>query len=208
MRWFPLDRIGELEGRLADVLRSGNRTRRRDALGVCLGLHGLRVGEVCRAQIGELYAAGRSLHVPPFKRGNARDVPLHQSLVDELLAWRASAKLGPSGFLLATSKGGKVHRTQFERFAARLVASVIAEERFKFHGLRHTFAMRLYAESRDLFLVKRLLGHRSITSTQVYADSLNSAPEAALVKIVGGGEIVIPPAATPGFQLRLFSPED
>ena len=44
------------------------------------------------------------------------------------------------------------------------------------HGLRHSYAMRLYAKTGDIALVQRALGHRSITSTLVYA----SADEARL----------------------------
>ena len=39
VRWFPLDRIGELERAIAGELRAARRTRRRDAIAVALGLH-------------------------------------------------------------------------------------------------------------------------------------------------------------------------
>ena len=45
--------------------------------------------------------------------------------------------------------------------------------------LRHTFATRLYDKTGDLYLVQRALGHRQITTTEVYArvsdDSLRRA---------------------------------
>ena len=37
------------------------------------------------------------------------------------------------------------------------------------HTLRHTCATRTYARSRDILVVKEVLGHRSIASTLVYA---------------------------------------
>lgn len=40
----------------------------------------------------------------------------------------------------------------------------------KLHSLRHTFAYNLYRKSKDLHLVKRALGHRSINSTMVYQE--------------------------------------
>jgi integrase/recombinase XerC len=36
------------------------------------------------------------------------------------------------------------------------------------HALRHTFATRLYEQTRDLRLVQQALGHRSVTSTEIY----------------------------------------
>jgi len=37
-----------------------------------------------------------------------------------------------------------------------------------FHHLRHTAALRTYLKSRDLYAVARLLGHNSITTTEIY----------------------------------------
>ena len=37
------------------------------------------------------------------------------------------------------------------------------------HSLRHTFAQRLYDQTGDVLLVQSALGHKSITSTLVYA---------------------------------------
>ena len=34
---------------------------------------------------------------------------------------------------------------------------------------RHTFATRLYRRTGDLYLVQRALGHRHITTTEIYA---------------------------------------
>ena len=37
------------------------------------------------------------------------------------------------------------------------------------HALRHAFAMRLYRRTRDVLLVRRALGHASVSSTLRYA---------------------------------------
>ena len=42
---------------------------------------------------------------------------------------------------------------------------------FCFHDMRHTFAMRLVQRGIDLYKVHRLLGHRTGTMTQRYAQS-------------------------------------
>ena len=36
---------------------------------------------------------------------------------------------------------------------------------------------------RDLFLVQRMLGHRSVKSTEVYARSLEDVPEECILKM-------------------------
>lgn len=54
-------------------------------------------------------------------------------------------------------------------------------EDFKFYGLRHTFATRLVQNGVDLYKVKELLGHKTISMTMRYAhhcpESLRSSIE-------------------------------
>jgi site-specific recombinase XerD len=37
------------------------------------------------------------------------------------------------------------------------------------HTLRHTFATVMYKQTKDILLVRELLGHKTVTSTQIYA---------------------------------------
>jgi integrase/recombinase XerD len=41
---------------------------------------------------------------------------------------------------------------------------------YKFHSLRHTFARRLYKKGKDIRLVQKTLGHKSLASTTIYLD--------------------------------------
>lgn len=41
------------------------------------------------------------------------------------------------------------------------------------HNLRHTFALRKLLELGNIYLVKELLGHSSVTTTQIYLDFPN-----------------------------------
>lgn len=47
----------------------------------------------------------------------------------------------------------------------------------KFHSLRHTFAVMLYKNSKDIRFVQTQLGHRSLTSTMIYLDFTYSEAE-------------------------------
>ena len=37
------------------------------------------------------------------------------------------------------------------------------------HSNRHTFAVRRYLQTRDIYLVKQEMGHSSVTTTEIYA---------------------------------------
>ena len=43
------------------------------------------------------------------------------------------------------------------------------ETKFHFHCLRHTFAVRRYLHTRDIYQVKQEMGHSSVTTTEIYA---------------------------------------
>ena len=52
------------------------------------------------------------------------------------------------------------------------------------HSLRHTLALRLYKETKDIRLVKYVLGHKSIHNTMKYADYAYSQGE--LRRVIDG----------------------
>ena len=43
------------------------------------------------------------------------------------------------------------------------------DTKYHLHCLRHTFAVRRYLQTRDIYLVKQELGHESVTTTERYA---------------------------------------
>lgn len=195
IRWFPLHQYDRLQDALTVELSRPQRVRVRDAIGVALGLHGMRVGEVVRARRSELHVAGAVLHVPPFKRCRARRLRLHGSLV-EAIRRHWSTRPAPSKYLLANCRGGPIRHQQYQRAAERLFRQLLGDDHgLTFHSLRHTFAMRLYSETRDIRLVQRLLGHRCVASTEIYADSLSDLPDHLLLAVDSAPRAVTTAAA-------------
>jgi site-specific recombinase XerD len=54
-------------------------------------------------------------------------------------------------------------------YIPRLLKLAKIEKHITFHCFRHTFAMRLLENGVDIYTIATLLGHKSVTSTQVYA---------------------------------------
>ena len=76
---------------------------------------------------------------------------------------------GPGTPLFRANTGRRLGARQIQlRFAQRLKDAGI-DRPVSIHSLRHTFATRLYEKTGDLHLVQRALGHRQITTTEVYA---------------------------------------
>ncbi|WP_367752941.1 tyrosine-type recombinase/integrase [Ammoniphilus sp. 3BR4] len=57
------------------------------------------------------------------------------------------------------------------------------------HKLRHSFATRLYENSKDIVLVKDQLGHESVETTNLYTHLSNTQRKRALEHMNRGGFI-------------------
>ena len=89
---------------------------------------------------------------------NPDDVPVIYELQEYYETWRNKVKVKKQKYF-----GDKVSK-EFRRIN-RLVGLTN-----KFHDLRHTFAVRRYLMTRDIYQVMRELGHTKVTTTQMYAD--------------------------------------
>jgi len=193
INWFPLERLAELDDAIVARLDAPRRSHRRDALACSLGLSGLRSGEVSQLTWGDLSVPLARLRVRTLKGGPERNILLDRSVVQELVNWRGRqrafefAKPADGDLLLPSTRGTPVRREAFNRMACKLFDALLGPAHgLTFHSLRHTFAMRVYAESRDLFLTQQLLGHSSVSTTEIYARSLAELPEACRPKLLRG----------------------
>ena len=84
---------------------------------------------------------------------------------DHLRQYLAGRRQGP----VFTRQGGHPITTRHAQRRLRHWIQVSGVSPATPHTLRHTFATSLYRRTRDLLLVRRALGHKSITSTLRYA---------------------------------------
>jgi integrase/recombinase XerD len=130
---------------------------------------GLRIGEVCRLQTQDVDSSRMLLHVRDGKGGRDRYALLSPRLLEILRTyWRAERPAGP--YLFA----GKKADTPLSPEAVRKVQHTVAKQcgiskRATPHLLRHCFATHLLDAGTDIRTIQVLLGHRSIRTTQLYA---------------------------------------
>ncbi len=164
------------------ALRDGKKRPVRDwaILHVALDA-GLRVSEICDLRIRDviLEQDHASLIVRDGKGGKKRGVrmgsALRQHLVD-FIAWKETVGESVSGRapLFVSSRKGPLTRTAIYRIFRNQADAVDIPKRFSIHSCRHTYASLLYrASDFNLRLVQKQLGHRSIQTTQIYADVLS-----------------------------------
>lgn len=65
----------------------------------------------------------------------------------------------------------------------RWAAAAGVRKHVTFHTARHTFATLALAAGADLYTVSRMLGHRSIATTQIYAKVMDAARRDAVERL-------------------------
>ena len=79
------------------------------------------------------------------------------------------ANVGPNVPLIRSKSGKPLGGRQIQLNFARWIKLAGITRPMSVHSCRHTFATRLYQKTGDLYLVQRALGHRQITTTEIYA---------------------------------------
>lgn len=142
---------------------------------------GLRVSEICALELRDIILDRHhaSLIVRSGKGDKKRGVRVGGALRDHLEEFitskdRVGESIDPRAPLFVSLRGGALTRTAVYRIFRKHADAVGIPGRFSIHSCRHTYASMLYrASNYNLRLVQKQLGHRSIQTTQIYADVLS-----------------------------------
>jgi integrase len=135
----------------------------RAILAVAIGT-GLRKGDILALRWDQVDFAHNVITFYQQKTEEPLEIPL-LPMVRELL-WRLKGTAGDSP-LLFSWEGKKIADVRWA-FQAALRRSGLDKRGFRFHDLRRTFATMLYNRGVHLTKIQRLLGHRSILTTERY----------------------------------------
>jgi integrase/recombinase XerC len=129
---------------------------------------GIRLGSLVTLRVGDLDLKGRSIHIAA-KGGVEHKVYFNSNLSRRLKAYIKASRLDSEDPLFPSRNGGHLSPRQVQlRFKHWLKVAGI-DPKYSVHSLRHTFAMTLYRKTGDLRLVQTALGHKRITTTEIYA---------------------------------------
>ncbi len=129
---------------------------------------GLRISEALSLP-ARVHPLGESLRVTG-KRGKTRMVAILPAVTDAIASYAALCPwpLTPDEPLFRGAKGGPLSADVVRRAVASARRTLGLSDRITPHALRHSFATHLLAGGADLRSLQELLGHASLSSTQIY----------------------------------------
>jgi integrase/recombinase XerC len=116
---------------------------------------GARSGELLALEKRHVNTQYKSIYITGAKGSNDREIPLEHKLFTQLMKYCKDMKDDELLFNLS-----------YERLYQ--VWSMYRPVKKGLHSLRHSAAINLYKKCKDIRLVQRFLGHKSITSSEVY----------------------------------------
>jgi integrase/recombinase XerD len=163
----------DIELMLDSIDRSKPEGERNRAIIETLYACGLRVSELTELLISNLYLKEGFIRV--IGKGNKeRLVPIHENAIDSIQLYlehirvHISIKPGNDDIVFLNRRGSKLSRVMIFYVIKDLAEKAGIRKSISPHTLRHSFATELVEHGADLRAVQEMLGHSSITTTEIY----------------------------------------
>ena len=135
---------------------------------------GLRVSELIELRLRDVMDAEGIVRVVG-KGDKERVVPIHDTALKAIVRYRSTERIhlepqrGAEDLVFLNVRGRKMSRQWVFLWLKELAARAGIRKTIGPHTLRHTFATHLLQHGVDLRFIQVMLGHSSITTTEVYA---------------------------------------
>jgi integrase/recombinase XerD len=147
--------------------------QRNKAIIECLYSCGLRVSELTELKMSKLYLEEGFIRV--IGKGNKeRLVPIGKQAIREVNTYTEhyrntmDIKLGYEDHLFLNRRGKKLTRVMIFTLVKELSTLAGLNKKISPHTFRHSFATHLLEGGADLRAIQEMLGHESITTTEIY----------------------------------------
>lgn len=170
-------RVDEVDRLLAAPVGDGPLPWRDRAMLELLYGAGLRISELTGTDVDDLDRVDRLVRVRG-KGDRDRVVPYGQVAAEAIDQWlvRGRALCNPRGpALFCNARGGRLTRQGAWKILRGHAERVALADRVSPHTLRHSFATHLLDGGADVRAVQELLGHASVTTTQIYTEVSRAA---------------------------------
>jgi integrase/recombinase XerC len=131
---------------------------------------GLRISEALGLQRADAPVAGRDQITVTGKGRKTRSVPVIRKVQEAIEAYLdlCPSTLSPEGPLFVGARGGPLSPRIIQLAVERMRGALGLPDTATPHALRHSFATHLLSRGGDLRTIQELLGHASLSTTQLY----------------------------------------
>lgn len=123
-----------------------------------LRTYGMRQGELLNVRAKDVNLKTQTIKIHGTKGSNSRELPLSPDIMKRL---KPEVEALPSGELKVFDICARHLRRKWAWY--RPVKKGL-------HSLRHTAAISIYRQTKDIQMVKQILGHRSLMTTLIYQE--------------------------------------
>lgn len=133
---------------------------------------GLRVSELCNLKMSDLYFTEGFIKVEG-KGSKQRIVPISQRAIKEIRYWLIDrqawrVKPGYEDYVFLARWGKGISRIMIFHLIKELADKAGITKKISPHTFRHSFATHLLEGGANLRAIQAMLGHESITTTEIY----------------------------------------
>ena len=165
--------LEEIDNLIQAIDLSSNEGERNRAILETLYSCGLRVSELVTLKISDLYFEEGVIKITG-KGNKQRFVPIANLAQKYILMYKERIrahqiiKKGAEDTLFLNRRGGQLTRAMIFTIIKRLAVEIGLKKTISPHTFRHSFATHLLENGADLRSIQLLLGHESITTTEIY----------------------------------------
>ena len=132
---------------------------------------GMRSNELINTGLADIDMEKMFITVRKGKGGKERIVPFNSSTKEWLIRYmleREGMNIVDKTILLVSYRGKKLHNRDIRRIMKDIIQRVSVSINMSPHSVRHSFATHMVDRGADIRAVQELLGHSSISTTQIY----------------------------------------
>lgn len=164
--------VTEIDNLIVAIDLSKNEGERNRAMLEMLYSCGLRVSELVNLKISDLFFDEGFIKVSG-KGNKQRFVPINDQSVKYINFYfinrnKLEVVKGHEDFLFLNRRGKQLTRAMVFTIIKRLAVEIGLKKTISPHTLRHSFATHLLENGADLRAIQTMLGHESITTTEIY----------------------------------------
>jgi len=173
----------ELKRLLSAPDRSDWRGRRDYSILVMLAFTGVRLKELVGMDLADLDLTTRQIRVMG-KGSRERLIPLNATVIEALTDYLRERPATADPALFLGRAGRRIAPRTVEGMVVKYAKQAgVFKKHISPHKLRHTFATLLHMKDVDILEIQSLLGHSSITSTQIYTHTHPGKLKSAVEKL-------------------------